>query len=410
MKIVINRPIIRIQGLVALVALFLAAPANAQESHPFSGFTLMEIHDERIHQIVGINPGFAQGKSSLLLTLIAGNRGYASVTKNYLQNWPDCMSWINPERGPEGQITVGQGDNWFPFTETGLRIENAGPNGNICGEFTLQRLGPKQALFIKDDIRVIVPIIANFPVQAIDWSDPLIARYRINGYGLGPVTMKDFPDKFKSLSPGNEARKKPQFGRLKYLGIYLRAPGEPTRRVQALADVDRLLAEGQAEIVNLRFTGPIIPALPGERVASQEMTYQYLQDRFGTPSAEFGMQVGSPIWVWAHDLDGRFLSTETDKNDPCLSRIMLNVSRVRLPPVELEAWSCGVVMIYGVGGLMIFHGHAMAHHFFSDRLQVVETARQNVPVRTPAKPDELLPTEDGTKPGGRERRRQETQW
>jgi len=353
----------------------------------------MEIVDYRIHQAVGINPGFRNGKSTLLLTMIAGDRGYASISKGYDINWPNCMSFLSPDEGESSTITFGDGEQWAP-TSYGLRVKNSGPRFSICSEFEIQRLGPKQALFIKDDLRIVLPIIQNFPIRSIDWSDPLFEHYRIKGYGLGPITKKEHSEKFNDLSPGNAKRIVPEYGRLKRFSYYKKIKTGGHISVGALADLDRLFDEGQAEIAHLNYYGPIVPAGPGGKWPSSESVYTHLHDRFGAPSAEFGVRTGDPIWMWVHDIDGRFLSRVDDRDDPCLSRAMYSVSRASYPNAEVDAWNCGVIAIYSTGGLRVFHGHAMAHHYFSDRLEVVETAQQNQPVRTEPDPAEQTQGEE----------------
>ena len=98
-------------GVLFLLALAWADPGIGQEAHPFDGITLMLIQQEKIHEAVGINPGFRGGQPSMLMIVVAGGRSYASVTKGY-DRQPSCMTWIRPEslqgeavRNPSPRIT-----------------------------------------------------------------------------------------------------------------------------------------------------------------------------------------------------------------------------------------------------------------------------------------------------------------
>lgn len=407
---------------LVLLALAWAPPGLAQEPHPFSGFTVMEIGNDAIHGAVGLNPGFPDGNITVLLTMIAGNQSYASITRGgYGRFFPDCVTWIGQEEETPDQFVLGDGDGWR-FREVYSVNTTEPPHGRaanpsgvvVCAEFRLQRLGPKQVLFVKGDLRVVLPIVANYPILSIDWSDPSLSRFRINGYGLGRVTEDDIPKMYARPEPGRTAIEQPAMGRLKRLRI--RSEADSGRvSVQALADVDRLISEGQAEIVWLTYSQLTqVPfGKPGRatNLGLTETFYETMLGRYGTPSAVFDGPPGSngPIWIWAHDLHGRFLSKEEDSNDPCLKRLLEHQIGQHLPPVEAGIWKCGLVMtldrvwLRGPAAndpstarvvqyqIELFHGHAMAHHYFSDRLELVKAVRGAIPDRREQPSDTVSP-------------------
>ena len=147
MKTRSNRLFVTLPTALLLLTIAWVPPALVQESQPFGGFTVMEIGNDEIHWAVGLPGGFRDGKATLLLTLIAGSRSYASITKGYDQFRPACWTWISQEEGTSDQIVLGDGDDWrVDLSTSGLpewilsRISH-----RVCAEFRLQRLGPNQA-------------------------------------------------------------------------------------------------------------------------------------------------------------------------------------------------------------------------------------------------------------------------
>lgn len=391
--------------VLAFLALAWVPPGIAQEPHPFGGFTMMEIANSEINKALDIGELLSRGGSSHLLTVIAGDRGYASVMNAVLvagmrlqaaASKPNCSAWVSQEEGTPGQIVLGNGPSF--------RFMGSIPSGVkillypeiICTEFSLERIGPKLARLTQGDLRVDLAIIANSPILAINWSDPSLTRYRINGYGLGSVSRTELP-KLYSTSGSKHYNTETEFGRLKWLDNGYTTT-LPRNKARALADVDRLMSEGQAEILYLRYQYYDSAERP-----SPELFYNSLQERYGTPSVMLGVRGREPVWVWAHDLHGRFLSFEEDSDDPCMDWAWRNArgSSVLLPgSTEAGAWwSCGLIMIYR-GEFILFHGHALAQQFFSDRLEAMERMRRIQP-RTTAPEPEPPPTKE---PSSRRRR------
>lgn len=416
-----KRLFLKPQAGVLLLTMTWALSGLAQEPHPFGGFTVMETTNEEIHQATGIGVGFRDWKPTLLMTLIAGDRGYASLTKGNDLIWPNCMTWVRKDEEKAGQIVAGKGEAWGLY-HAGLKIEKAGPVKNICGEFSLQRMGPKQAVFIKGNLRVVLPIIENFPVVSIDWSNPALSHFRIDGFGLGPISRREFSNIYGRPEQSRIAAEHPLIGRLKNFG-YASLENNSRISVRALADLDSLFTEGETEIVRLSFTNTMIK---DAHLGTEESFIEAMLERYGAPSMVLTPPPGQlqllshMSWIWAHDLHGRFLSEGEDSNNSCIKNLKNNSLGLR--PPEYSHWSCGLVMVLSsvqsqfratpghsspprfvvIYSVLLFHGHAMAHHFFSDRLDVVEAAMRGEHLRNSNKPEiQPHPDKGRSRRGGR---------
>ena len=150
-------------------------PGLAQTPHPFGGITVIESANYLFQAAVGIDLRVRDGRPLQLLLVVAGDRSYASVTKTWRPGRPDCMTWVARDTGTPDQVVLGDGDAWMFTMREGNTLSFA---PRMCAEFRLQRLGPKRALFTKGDLRIILPIVASYPIASIDWSDPALSRFR----------------------------------------------------------------------------------------------------------------------------------------------------------------------------------------------------------------------------------------
>jgi TonB family protein len=341
--------------MLALLCLAGSAPAFGQDARPFDGITLMVVHHEKIHEALSVNPGFrgdprkpGSGQPSFIMTVVSGDRGYASLTKGY-DFRAKCMTFIQPDTLDGETIVIGSGNpEWISGREFG--VVGVGGDRKVCREFQLKRLSPDQALFKQGDLEFVLPITASFPIREIDWSSPLIDRFRHEPYGLGPVTINDVRRSFNDMDFSGAARIMDDYGQLRPLRQTGPNPSGGNWQITAIADVHRLRSEGRSEIVYLY----------------SQRTPSSIVKEFGPPSLE--IMSGGVLRIWAHDLDGRLLKAETDSHHPCLERAITYNIKDRLGPPEVGAWGCGVVAVHQNDHFHVYHGHALARYILYDRL------------------------------------------
>lgn len=397
-----------------LLALSWAQAGLAQDAHPFGGITLVNVVNTNVNDAVGIlhtrfgrQPGSspADPDALWLLTVMSGNRSYASFNRSFGAggHQANCMAWNKEQTESPGQFVHGDGDAWFDASAPPRQITNnpdpkrspaatRSRTSMTCAEFRLERVASNRIRFIKNDLRIDLPILANYPIVAIDWSDPSISRFRVDGYGLGEITESDIPGKYVRPEPARLAYYAPVAGNLKELrgGGYLDI-GQV--QVSAYADTDEFISEGKTEVLFLNYS-----LSRAQNLGTTEAVYEDLRDRYGTPSAEIvNRDPKRPDLIWAHDLDGGLLSDDEDSDDPCLSNLAdLNWAIRTRPRLSIlndtGPWGCGVVMIMtrisetGYNAFM-FHGHAIAHLWLSDRLDLVDSVRVHVPERLDQQPE-----------------------
>lgn len=295
---------------IAVLVTVITFPALAQQ-HPFGGVTVMDARNPEVGKALGLGGG-----QSKLLTLVAGDRSYVSFGADRSA----CNSWIRRVPGSPDTVILGDGDTWNfkgnPVAVTGEPRMMA----KICPEVKLQRLDAKQAAIIKGNQRLVLPIIENYPILSIDWTDPSVSKFRVGGYGLGPVTKNDIPNMAKNLAQRSAALRYSQTGHLTGMTHGWEKNGRHFN-VTATADVDRLVSDGRTDIVSLKYT---VSSRAEPYLGQWQSIFQGLVQQYGSPSLVVDNTPGRgyPLAViWAHDLYGRFIAGNSYSTEPCLQGI-----------------------------------------------------------------------------------------
>jgi hypothetical protein len=377
--------------LCSSISVFLVsnAPVLAQAPHPFGGITLMKVDNGEVQAVLN--------HSGYLLTVVAGGQSYVAGGRNVLANTSsvnstNCVSWIGPERENSGELVVGNGEQWTYRTPTdGFR------DREVCSEFTLRRLSAQQAIFARNSLRATLPIIGSYPIVPIDWSDPSISHFRLRGDGLGTITLdgvveisnrgvaRPFSRAQVIENLQRESRMRAKFGGTlsAFRSSWTLDDDSAQISFNGLINVDRLIAEGQAEVPYARFLVTQKDLIP------KSLFEQGLLTRYGPPTARLSGE-GLQKWftlIWAHDLQGRLLTEDEGSIDAGFQALVDFGYSIRdlNERSDMGAWGFGLVMSVTVPGILdevdsysvyIRHAHALAHQLFSGRLQEISEIRQ----------------------------------
>lgn len=366
----------------------------AQEPHPFGGITLMRVdNSEVLDALTGADRSQrGSGSNRFLLTVVAGNQSYASAPtgvpkQNASTGSISCLSWITAGPDASGQIVLGSGEAWH-FRDESRQLKNK----YICAEFGLRRQGAKQAVFSSGNLRAVLPIVENFPIIPIDWSDPSISAFRFYGAGLGTVTLDEFVEMSNRSAPRGFSRaqiieqlQRQSQSTEKYAGALSRFAlgwdtddGNAKINFSGLINIEQMISSGRAEVpyamVGVVQKKPLLKTLFKEA----------LIDRYGPPTASTGDPTGSRWFtlIWIHDLQGRLITEDAGNNNPGVQSIVKYgfTTKSLYNKSDMGPWGFGVVMSVDVTGrsdmiqnygVSIRHGHALAHHHFSSRLQMI---------------------------------------
>ena len=149
-----------------------------------------------------------------------------------------------------------------------------------------------------------------------------------------------------------------------------------------LLDVDRLISEGQAEILYARFLVTQKALIP------KTLFMEALLERYGAATATIRSGRGFTL-IWAHDLQGRLVS-ETAGSIPGLQALVEFGYSTIYPQAyssDLGPWGFGTILSVVVPGFSdevesyevhIRHGHALAHQRFSGRLGMISDIQETL--------------------------------
>jgi hypothetical protein len=349
---------------------------HAQDSLPFSGFTVIKIGDDP--QLMAALVGkaeisvFEQTRESLLIIVVTNGEGYAS----YRDSGPGgdtCIAWMGGQGARPDSTDFGLGA--ARYERQGIRL---------CSEFNLQRLSADRVLLELGALQTELPIVGGYEAAPINWDAPVVGQFTLHGRGLGPVSAE-------VIASGGRANRK-FFGNMENVNLPVNASGAPGYPDNVLARYDAAPAEprGASHFVWAKYDGRYYPPRQPLHGAFE----QGLFNRFGQPSIIVN-EARQWFYLWAHDVQGIPIGTADEARERCLMGQNATTKTVAAdfrPGVGPS--NCGVMLTvtaatsYGssntgqaavdVYRMELFHGRALARRHAAFQMHDIQELRAEI--------------------------------
>lgn len=366
---------------ITLGLFFAAVAVDAQDTHPFAGFTVIKIGLEpRMMAALEGKTEIRTGREtpeSILIIVMTGNQGYASYLD--LGSTHGCIAWMADKADASGSVVFGLGN--ARYQRRGVRL---------CSEFSLRKLSADRVLLDVNGLARELPIVGHYPVSATNWDVPAVKRFTLHGRGLGAVS---------SATIGAGAREgRKFFGNMKSVNLDVDGDGVP----------------GYADFVRAKYDAA--PAEPGGASYFLWASYdgQYRQPQIPTRSAfesglfgKFGQpsiisdEVRKVLYLWAHDVSGNLIADADEARNRCLlgrevtPRTVVSIFRAGIGPSN-----CGIMLTVtadfadGVNKVRetvahtyrmeLFHGRALARRRAAIQMHDIQELRAEIEAKIDA--------------------------